>query len=168
MKVVIQMFWRICLLRQSPAHVPTESWFVATVVVANLVTSVLVSLAIDQTIEAVEVVTRVVVGQATYACLLWLATYLREFPNRFAATLTALFGCDLLITAAFGLLVPLLMTLLGEAAISAVSLGFMIWSLAVAGYILSQALAVRLGMGILLALGMTVLTVSAGFVAIGA
>ena len=22
MKVVLQMFWRICLLRQSPAHVP--------------------------------------------------------------------------------------------------------------------------------------------------
>jgi len=168
MKVVFQMFWRICLLRQSPAHVPTESWFVATVVVANLLTSVVVSIAIDQTISTIEVVTRVVVGQATYACLLWLATYLREFPDRFAATLTALFGCDLLITAAFGMLVPLLMSLLDEGAISVVSLAFMIWSLAVAGYILSQALAVRLGIGILLALGMSVLTVSAGFVAIGA
>lgn len=168
MKVLLQMFWRICLFRQSPADVPTENWFVATVVAANLLTSIVVSVAIDQTITTLEVVTRVVVGQAAYASLLWLATYLREFPNRFPATLTALFGCDLLITAAFGLLVPLLTKFLNESALSVVSLAFMLWSLAVAGYILSQALAVRLGIGILIAVGMTVFTVSAGFAAIGA
>lgn len=168
MKAVFQMFWQICLFRQSPAYVPTESWFVITVVVANLATSILVAIAIDSTTVPMEAVTRVVVGQATYASLLWLATFLRQFPNRFAGALTALFGCDLLITACFGLLVPVILSLSGEGLLSLISLGFLLWSLAVAGFILAQTLSVALPIGMLIALGMTVLTVSAGFTATGA
>lgn len=167
MKAVLQMFWQICLLRQSPALVPAESWFVTTVVVANLLVSMVVSIAIDQTMEPITIITRVVVGQATYASLVWLATWLRQFPGRFATTLTALFGCDLIITAAFGVLQPLAGAF-GEQALSVLSLGFMIWSLAVAGFILCKALNVRMGIGVLLALGITVLTVAAGFTAVGA
>ena len=167
MKAVILMFWRICLLKQSPAYVPTQSWFVAAVVLGNLLTSVVVSLSIDQEASGLEITTRVVVGQATYAGLVWMATYLREFPARFAGTLTALFGCDLLITAAFGALVPIF-GLFNESALSVLSLGFLVWSLAVAGFILAQALSVQVGIGVLLALGMTVLTVATGQIAIGA
>lgn len=168
MKAVLQMFWRICLFRQSPASVPTQSWFVTTVVVANLATSIFVASIIDGTTVLMEAVTRVVVGQATYASLVWLATYLRQFPNRFAGTLTALFGCDLLITAVFGILAPIVMPLAGEGISSIIFLAFLIWSLAVAGFILAQALAVQLPIAMLLALGMTVFTVSAGYTATGA
>jgi hypothetical protein len=168
MKAVFQLFWRICLLRQSPALVPTQSWFVITVIAANLLTSVIVSAAVDPGGDAMEIITRVVVGQTAYASLLWLATFLRQHPNRFPATLTALFGCDLLITAVFGVLAPLLGSLLGTGALNIASTGFLLWSLAVAGFILAEALSVQLLIGILLALGMTVLSVSAGFVAIGA
>lgn len=166
MKTVLQMFWRMCLFRQSPAHVPTQSWFVITVVLANLATSVIVSLSVDQETSTLGIVTRVVVGQATHAGLVWLATYLREFPNRFPGTLTALFGCDLIITAAFGLLVPMLLGFPG-AVLGFTSLAFMVWSLAVAGFILSKALNIHLGIGVLLAVGMTVLTMATGQIAIG-
>ena len=166
MKTVFQLFWQMCLLRQSPEHVPTQSWFVATVVVGNLLTSVIVSLSIDQTGTMLEVVTRIVVGQATNAGLVLLATYLREVPDRFPATLTALFGCDLIITACFGALVPVL-TLAGESALGVLSLGFMVWSLSVAGFILARTLSVRVGIGVLLALGITVLTVATSQLAIG-
>ena len=166
MKTVIQMFWRICLLRQSPAQVPTQSWFVATVVVANLLTSVIVSISIDQAATLLEITTRVVVGQATYAALVWLATYLREFPDRFAGTLTAIFGCDMIITAMFGVLVPIFRAF-SDGTLSILSLGFMVWSLAVAGFILAKALSTQIGIGILLALGMTVMTVATGQIAIG-
>ena len=161
------MFWRICLLRQSPAHVPTQSWFVATVVLASLVASVVVSLSIDQQANTIEIITRVVVGLATTAALVWLATYLREFPSRFIGTLTALFGCDLLITAVFGLLVPVF-NLFGEVALSILSLGYVIWSLTVSGFILAQALSVRVGIGIVIALGITILSMATGQTAIGA
>lgn len=167
MKAVFQMFWRICLLRQSPAHVPTQSWFVATVVLASLVASVVVSLSIDQQANTIEIITRVVVGLATTAALVWLATYLREFPSRFIGTLTALFGCDLLITAVFGLLVPVF-NLFGEVALSILSLGYVIWSLTVSGFILAQALSVRVGIGIVIALGITILSMATGQTAIGA
>lgn len=167
MKVVFQMFWRICLLRQNPAYVPTQGWFVAVVVGANLLISVLVSLSIDRSADALSIVTRIVASQATYACLVWLATYLRQFPGRFPGALTALFGCDAIITATFGLLVPLI-TALDVRVLNFLSLGFLIWSVAVAGYILAQALSVRVGIGILVALGMMVLTVAVGKTVIGA
>ena len=166
MKTVLQMFWRICLLRQSPAYVPTQGWFVSAVVVANLLTSAFVSLAIDHTANSLEIITRVVVSQTTYAGLVWLATYLREFPQRFTATVTALFGCDLIITAVFGLLIPIF-TGISEGAPGVMSLGFMVWSLAVAGFILAQALSAPIGAGVLIALGITVLTVATGQIAIG-
>lgn len=167
MKVVFQMFWRICLLRQSPAYVPTEGWFVAVVVGANLLVSVLVSVAVDRVTDPLIVTTRIVVSQAAYACLLWLAAYLRDHPRRFTGTLAALFGCDAIITACFGLLVPLVVAL-DERVVTVLSVGFLVWSLAVAGYILAQALSVRLGIGVLLAIGMMVLAVATGNTAIGA
>ena len=166
MKAVLQLFWQMCLLRQSPEYVPTQTWFVAIVIGANLLTSVIVSLSIDQSGNMLEIATRIVVGQATNAGLVWLATYLREVPARFPATLTALFGCDLIITAVFGLLVPVL-TRYGERAPGMLSLGFMVCSLAVAGFILARALNIRVGMGVLVALGMTVLTVATSQLAIG-
>lgn len=166
MKVVFQMFWRICLLRQSPAYVPTQSAFVAAVVVANLLISILVSLSVDRGADPLIVSTRIVVSQTTYACLVWLAAYLREYPGRFTGTLTALFGCDAMITATFGLIVPLLSALDGRI-INVLSIGFLAWTLAVAGFILSKALSVHIGIGVLLALGMMVLSVAAGNTAIG-
>ena len=167
MKAVFQMFWRICLFRQSPALVPTQGWFVGSVVVANLMVSLIVSQSINQAADLLQTATQVVVGQATYAGLVWLATYLKEFPGRFPGTLTALFGCDLIITAVFGLLVPVFAAV-NETTLSLLSVGFMVWSLAVAGFILAQALSIRVGIGVLLALGMTVFTVAASQTAIGA
>ena len=167
MKAVLQMFWRICLLRQSPAYVPTQGWFVAAVVLANLLTGVIVSLSIDSETSTIEIVARGVVGQATNAALVWLATFLREFPGRFIGTLTALFGCELLISAAFGLLLPIF-SQFGDVAMSVLSLAYVIWSLTVSGFILAQALSVRVGIGILIALGITILSMATSQTAIGA
>jgi len=161
------MFWRMCLLRQNPAHVPTQTWFVAFIIVANLLTSIIVSFSIDQTANALEITTRIVVGQATTAGLIWLATYLREFPNRFAGTLTALFGCDLIITACFGLLVPVV-SLFGENTLMVLTLAALVWSLAVTGFIIARSLSIQISIGILLALGITVLSTATSQLSIGA
>lgn len=159
MKAVLQLFWRICLLRQSPEIVPTQTWFVATVIAINLLGSMIVTSALDPAADMLTTLTRIVVGQATNAGLVWLALQLREQPQRLVATLTALFGCDLIITACFGLLVPLL-SLLGEAGLSFLSLGFLIWSVAVAGFIMSRALALPVAAGAVIAMGMMVFSVA--------
>ena len=39
MKAVLNLFWQICLMRQGPEYVPTYGWFVATVVLANMIGS---------------------------------------------------------------------------------------------------------------------------------
>ena len=159
MKSVLQLFWRMCLLRQSPEYVPTQSWFVAAVIAANLVGSLIVTAALDPTAGGMTTLTRIVVGQATNAGLVWLALQFREQPQRLLATLTALFGCDLIITACFGLLVPLF-GIVGETGLSLLSLGFLVWSVAVAGFILSRALTLPFSAGAIIAMGMMVLSVA--------
>ncbi len=167
MKIVLQMFWRICLLRQSPAHVPSESWFVSTVVVANLLASMLISFAISGD-PLLSVSTLVLVNQAAYAGLLWMATYLREVPDRFTTTLTAIFGCDLLITVLYGVVHIFILSNTGDRIQLAVQLGYGFWGLAISGYILSKSLNVQLGIGVLLAFGISILSGAAGYTAIGA
>lgn len=166
MKVVLQMFWRMCLMRQSPEFVPTHNWFVVSVILANLLCSLLVALILDTQTSTLQIMTRLVVAQATNAALLWLALYLREFPDRFSATLTALFGCDLILTAVFGAVAPMVLRF-AEQAITVLSLGFLVWSVAVAGFILHRALSVSLSIGIMVALGIMVLSISTSQIAIG-
>ena len=167
MKIVLQMFCRICLLRQSPAYVPSETWFVAAVVVANLLANVLVSsLIADDSLRSIT--TLVLVNQAAYAGLLWMATYLREVPDRFSTALTAIFGCDLLITAIYGLVHVALLSSLEDRFQLAVQLGYGVWGLAISGFILSKSLNTQLGIGVLLALGISMLSGAAGYTAIGA
>lgn len=165
MKVVAQLFWQICLLRQGPEHVPTQSWFITTVVSANIVCSLALSLLLDNNGSSISVLTRLVVSQATTAALVWLALFLKEQGNRFPATITALFGCDLIITICFAALVPLV-SIVGEGGSTFIFLGFMIWSVAVAGFIMHRALSVPLGIGILIAVGMMVLSVATSEVAV--
>lgn len=159
MKAVLQLFWRMCLLRQSPESVPTQNWFVATVIAANLGCSIIVTAALDPTASLMTTLTRIVVGQAANAGLVWLALQFRNQPQRLVATLTALFGCDLIITAGFGVLVPLF-GIIGETGLSLLSLAFLIWSVSVAGFILSRALTVPFSAGAIIAMGMMVLSVA--------
>src|SRR5512145_316972 len=72
MKSIINLFWGICLLRQSPAAVPGQGAFVAIVVAANLVVSVGVSLSLAESPGVMRTVTGIVVGQAVTASLVWL------------------------------------------------------------------------------------------------
>lgn len=165
MKAVVQLFWQMCLLRQSPERVPTANWFIVTVVGANIICSLLLSLLLDSSASTINVLTRLVVTQAANAALVWFALYLRDHPNRFPATITAMFGCDLIITVCFSALVPLTV-FLGESGTTLIFLGFMIWSVTVAGFIMHRALSVPLGVGILVAVGMMVLSVAASEVAV--
>ena len=68
MKAILNLFWQICLLRQSPAYVPSHGAFVAAVVAANLIGSVLVSSALDGGVnEPRRQVGKAVIKQPVYA-----------------------------------------------------------------------------------------------------
>jgi hypothetical protein len=167
MKTIFTLFWQICLLRQSPAYVPTYGWFVALVVIANVVSSVMVATAFDADTNLLQTLNSIIVGQTTTAVVVLLALTMRNMTARFVTTITALFGCDLIITACAGLLLPLA-TQLGTMAVSLVFLAFLIWSVAVAGYIMHRALEVQLAIGVGVAMGMSLLSVMFSQLAIGA
>ena len=91
--------------------------------------------------------------------------YLREMSSRFPTTLTALFGCDLMITLCFGALLPVV-SALGAPGSSFIFLGFWIWSVAVAGLIVHRAMNVTMSIGILIAICMMILSVATSEVAV--
>lgn len=166
MKPILNLFWQICLLRQSPAYVPTYGWFVALVVVTNVVCSTLVSASLDAEFDLIATLTSILVSQTTIAALVMLALMFKNLGQRFVTTITAIFGCDLLITACFALVLPMT-ALLGEGAVNLAVLAFLIWSVAVAGFILHRALQTQLAIGIGVAMGISLMGVIVGQVATG-
>lgn len=167
MRALINLFWQICLLRQSPAAVPANGMFVAVVVAANVLCSVLVSRGFGSEISVVTTVTSILVGHATTAGMVWLALYWAGKGDRFITAITAIFGCDLIITACFSLLIPLTAAL-GDTITGIILVMFMVWSVAVAGFILHRAMDVRFGAGVALALGISLFSVIVGQAAVGA
>jgi uncharacterized membrane protein YfbV (UPF0208 family) len=161
MRAVLGLFWQICTLRNTAAAVPGASWFLGTVVVLNCVVSLILSLVYNAEVGWQQALTTIVVGQATVAALVWTALSLRGFLPRFPSTITALFGCDLVITALFGALLPIA-GLLGPEAIRLLPPLLLIWSVAVYGYILHQALELPMFAGVLMALGMLFVSLFVG------
>ena len=164
MRSVFMLFWHICLFRQSPQYVPTYPWFVLTVVLLNLAFSVLVSSLMNE--DLMHTVTIIVVGQAATAGLTYFACFVRGFTNRFIATITAIFGCDLIVTA---LVAPLIVFNINQSsqALGWMGLLFVFWSIAINGHIFTRALNIPLSIGVIVALGINILGVAVTEVTVG-
>lgn len=154
MLTVISYFWQLALLRANPSQVPTATWFVALVIAANLVVSIALSTVLSDGTAPLRIATAILVQQAALAGLLWTGLYLRELSSRFVPTFTAWLGCDLVITAVFGLLLPALQQLTGAQPTPGM-LVFFFWSMAAAGNILRHAFNVGMPLGVAIALGLT-------------
>jgi hypothetical protein len=154
MKLILSVFWNICLLRRGPELVPTHPLFVASVVVADILLSLFVRVQYGDEAPLLGIATFTLVTMATFATATWLALSLRNVVGRFPATITAMFGCDLLFTLLIALLIPL-----AGGARSAISIGvgglILIWGIAVNGFILHRAMNVPVFAGLLSAFGMT-------------
>ena len=156
MKPILAVFWNICLLRRGPELVPTHPLFITTIVIADVALSLFVSMQYGKNASLLQVATSTTVTMATLAGVVWVALNLRGLVNRYPATITALFGCDLLFTILVALLVPLLGGAdspfsIGVAAV----IGF--WSIAVNGFILHRAMNMSLFAGIVFAFGIAFL-----------
>jgi hypothetical protein len=156
MKPIFAVFWNICLLRRGPEFVPTHPLFVGGVVAADVILSFFVAMQYGANTSLVRVATSTVVTMATLAAITWFALNLRGVIARYPATMTAIFGCDLLFTLLVALLVPL-----SGGVGSPVSVGMAaligIWSIAVNGFILHRAMNITVFAGILFAFGMALL-----------
>ena len=166
MKAVFQVFWHICLLRQSPQYVPTKTWFIFSVITANVLCEVLLSRTVDVEIDMLRVVTGSVVYMTTITALVWLSLQLRTHIERFPATITALLGCDLIFTASFALLRPIA-DLINPGTSSTLLLLFLIWRVSVSGFIMHRALNTHYILGIGVWLGIAIMSLALSRLAIG-
>lgn len=99
MKAIVDLFWNLCLLRVGPEQMPTANLFVVTVLAANLLVSALVGLTSPIGNSVATALSAPVISAAVLASGTWLMLQAKGVPQRFTATLTALLGADVLITA---------------------------------------------------------------------
>ena len=148
MAAVFKLLFGICLLRSGPESVPTQTWFLGTLVAANLALAMFMFGAVEPRLSVALGFNVALIGVTTTAGLTWFTLYVRHLESRFPATLGAMLGTQLVIGAVMWLTVNLVGTVLGGATIV-----FLIWSIVVAGFVLHRALSCKLWLGILLALG---------------
>jgi len=158
---VITFFWRLCTLRAHPGEVPAAAWFMTMIAFANVSVSILLSMQWSPDSEPLRLATSIVSQQAALACLVWISLYLRSMDRRFAATITAIFGCDLLLTGLLGALSPVVLDVAVSVRQTLLFL-FFIWSMTIIGHILHQALEVRFLAGVAIAFGMTLFSSAIG------
>jgi hypothetical protein len=161
MKALFLTFFDICLLKRGPEVVPTHPLFLVLLVGTYVVIGTAVSLALHETWTTMTALTYTVVTMAGVAAATWLILRLRNLDRRFQATVSALYGCDLLLSALlYGFLQFTGRTTEGVAIGAVVVIN--IWYIAVSGYILQRALGITLLMGIMLALGILLFSVGLG------
>jgi len=166
MKSIVALFWGICLLRQSPAAVPGAGAFLLWVFAINISTSTLVSIAIGADRPLLDIAGNIIIGQTLTAMLVKVMLDAKRLGDRLTTTLAALFGCDIVITACFGLLAPFFNLFGASGALFGFSL-FLAWSIAVMGFILHRALAISIGIGLGLALATSLIGVTVSQLALG-
>ena len=149
MTAVLKLLFGICLLRNGPESVPTQAWFLVTLVAANLALAVFVLGAVPPGLAAGLALNVALIGMTTTAALTWFALYVRNLEPRFPATLGAMLGTQLIIGAAMWIGVYIV----GPDRVGGAAIAFLIWTVVVAGFILHRALGCKLVVGILLALG---------------
>ncbi|NJN52046.1 MAG: hypothetical protein HC809_10025 [Gammaproteobacteria bacterium] len=150
MRSLFIVFVNIILLRRGPELVPTQPWFVGAVAIINFMASFVVSNHVGAALTTAALATSLLVTMATLSVVVFAALYLRGFDRRFPATITAMFGCDLIFTVMVGVLMLLVggvATSMGTTLLALIGL----WSIAVNGFILHRAMEVSVAIGILLA-----------------
>ena len=163
MTAVLRLFWNICLLRDGPETVPTHTWFLVSLIAAELAMGVVLSAVMYPGLSLPLWLNLALINLAATASIAWFALYLRNCEPRFPATLGAILGTEVLIDA------------VGALALSATSGGarvtsgwiLTLWSIAVIGFILHRALATRLWVGILLSFAIGLLGTFIAFALLG-
>jgi len=172
MKALVSLFWQICLLRRGPEAVPVATGLLGLVVVADLTLSLLLAFSVpdalltEEQLAATSVtplaaIASLLVSQATFAALIWFATHIRKCVGRFPATITAYFGCDIIVTLVM-IIVVQLTSLLGADIVRALMLVIVIWSLAITGFILQRTLSTTTFVALGIALGMQIVSLVMG------
>ncbi|NKC00818.1 MAG: hypothetical protein GKR90_20300 [Pseudomonadales bacterium] len=174
MTAILLVFWRICIFRGGPDSVPANTTLLAIVIFASALTSLIASsflqtilppppptdvMDVEIVSSEFNLVTSVVVSQASTAGLVWLILALMSLNSRLYQTLTAVFGTDIILTSVSTLGI-LIATLVSPALSQIAFLGMFFWTVGTFGFILHKALEISLGLGVAAALFVMIFTIA--------
>lgn len=153
LKIIVQAFYEVCLLRRRPQDLPGSGLFFGMCVAAYTLSSLLLTLTYQDIRKSVLVA---VIDAGLMILITYLLLLAIRRPARWLQTGTALLGTGTI----FSLLatpVYYLLTVPGTGQTGNSVLGFLVWvlivwNIAVMAHILKHALAVSFAMGILVAL----------------
>jgi len=151
---LIQFFFNLCLLRRAPQDLPTSTALFRLVLVADLLAGLLLGFVVD--ISPLLALAEGVVDVIFSLSLLYLGLRFLDRLPRFQQTATALLGASALL----GCVAILPLSLLtdgrsGEQSAYAglLFLALIAWAILVTGHILRHSFDLRLGQGVLIAMG---------------
>ena len=160
MVAIVSLFWHICTFRSGPNVIPLNTALTGLVILVNGLLNIGVLMALGEPdIDLVQAGTIAVVSMASTAGLVWFVMLLMNRGQRFAQSITALFGTDVILTLLLALVIGVSSTIHESAALFALTL-LRLWSLAVYGFIFQRALEIHIGFGITMALFVVVFTVA--------
>lgn len=157
MQSILSLFWNLCLLRTGPEQMPTAGVFVGLVLAVNVVVSTLVALSAPAEPTLLQALSIPIVAAAVLAGSTLLMLRMKGLSQRFTATLTALLGADVIITALSWPLVLIADPAPGgpvsgfDWLLILAQLALVFWWVTIAGFIFSRALSVPMPQGVAVA-----------------
>ncbi|MEM1229440.1 MAG: hypothetical protein AAGI15_02805 [Pseudomonadota bacterium] len=163
MTALLRELWQLCLFRSSPARLP-GGWSLTLILLAlDWLISVLVVLQLRPELERGTMMTSIGLSNLLLLVLFVITLTIRRRSSRAPQTLSAVFGTDLVLTVLFALLLAVASTLadtIGTSPTAVLRVLLVLWTIALYGYILHQALDMPQILSTLVAFGIIMAGVS--------
>ena len=160
---LVSLFWNICLTRKGPEDVPAQYALIALLIIGKLVLFLGVSTIRGNDLDALALVTQVVIWSAIVGLLTGLALQLRGLFSRFGATFGAILGSELLMTALYFVVILAVSAVGIDANLSLVTLFttiISVWTIFIVGFIMHRALNINILLGITVGLFIMIASLS--------
>lgn len=157
----------LCFFQAKPQDLPASTTFVVATTLAAIATNVLTHREYDQMAQVVAMSAAQVIG---FGFTIWLVLRIRQHTERFAQTITAIFGASALLQLVAWPVVGWLYRVKDspDASLPMMLLFTLsVWVLAIAVYVIKHALELGTGLSILITLGCQVFTLMVVFILFG-
>jgi hypothetical protein len=146
--------WQLCLFRSSPSRLPGP-WILTMVLIAlDWLVSLLVVVQLSPDADRGTMLVSIGLSNLVLLVLIMVTLAIRNRSSRAPQTLSAIFGCDLVLTMLFGVLLGIAAALgdsLGTTPTAMLQVLLVLWTITLYGYILHEALDMPQVLGTLVA-----------------
>jgi len=158
MGALFRVIWQIAILRQGPQGLPASSALLWLALTAHWLTGVVLEL---YSLPFDSAVISAMVGTLIMVALVHTLLVLHRLQHRFVQTVTALAACEALLSV---IAIPIYSGIMQEGSVRDISAMFYLlllgWYIAIAAHIFRHALKTSMGMGVLFAIGYTLISIS--------